>query len=250
MGQSPSAAPPQMQDASGKVNPATVHGTLSPNPTAGIAGGALAFSGSDQFLFTAIPQVHPDAFTLSLWFRANGTNSAGKLIGLESDTTALSPYFDRHIWLDSMGHLGFGVYPPAPSVIDPADSSFLAVGGGSPSAPRQVFIQRILKSPAAYADGAWHQVAATLSPLGQCMYVDGTLVAANDTVTTGAGFTGYWRIGGGTLRNWVGAPGKEYFSGTLDEVTVALHARNKTWIHSAYLTQKPSATLITLAPEY
>jgi hypothetical protein len=81
------------------------------------------------------------------------------------------------------------------------------------------------------------------------MYVDGSLVAANPAVTTGAGFTGYWRIGGGTLRDWEGAPGKDYFSGTLDQVTVALQARNAAWIRSAYLTQKPGATLLSLEPE-
>lgn len=248
LGQGPAGSAPQMMDASGRLNHARVEGSTAPATVQGIAGAGVQFDGSDGYLSTASQQNHPDDFTLSLWFRAE--TFGGKLAGLESSITGLSKYFDRQLWLDSAGRVCFGVYSPAPAVVTPADSPFVMTSPGSPSdPPRQLNMQRILASPPVYLDKAWHHVAATLSPMGQFLYVDGTQAAANPACTVGAGFTGYWRMGGGNLKTWQGAPSREYFHGSLDEISVA-RSRSADWIRLAYLTQRPGSRTLRLTAEY
>lgn len=247
LGQNPAGPAPQMRDASGRLNHATAQGALLPSPTEGIAGAGLAFT-ADQYLSSAMPQIHPDDFTVSLWFRAQ--TPGGKLAGLESKATGTSEYFDRQLWLDSSGRVCFGVFSPAPAVIAPVDSPYVRAVPGSPSdPPGQLNMQRILTSPSTYLDGGWHHLAATLSPQGQFLYVDGILAAANPACTSGAGFTGYWRFAGGTLRTWVGAPDKENFHGALDEISVS-RSRDAAWIHTAYQTQKPGTQGLRFTTEY
>lgn len=238
----------QMWDASGRLNHATAQGASPPSPTEGIAGAGLAFPGTNLYLASAMPQIHPDDFLVSLWFRTQ--TPGGKLAGLESKAVGTSEYFDRHLWLDSTGRVAFGVFSPAPAVITPADSPYVRAVPGSPSdPPGQLNMQRILTSPSTYLDGEWHHLAATLSPQGQLLYVDGVQVAANPSCTSGAGFTGYWRFAGGALRSWVGAPGREYFQGALDEITVS-RSRDAAWIRSAYQTQRIGSRTLRFTVEY
>jgi hypothetical protein len=51
-----------------------------------------------------------------------------------------------------------------------------------------------LPTPQIVADGQWHHVVATLSPLGMKLYLDGNLVASNSNTTASEGMAGYWRI--------------------------------------------------------
>jgi hypothetical protein len=241
--QSPSGAAPQMRDASGNANHAALYGAAVAS-AAGISGAGLAFTGTDQYASMSRYYNDPDVFTISLWFRTN--RAGGKLAGFESGTGASSIYKDRHIWLDDAGRLRFGVFPPAPETLRPEDSLYVRnvlLPGENPDKPD---IQRILSSSAAYADGQWHQVVATLSKQGQFLFADGAMVASDPDVNDAAAYSGTWRFGGGTLADWVGAPQRGYFQGDMDEAGVANVARSPGWIRLSYLNLKSPGTFIRL----
>lgn len=247
--QDPAGVAPQMRDASAARN----HGALQGSgPRAGgeaVVGLGIAFDGSDQYVSTTNLHSDPDVFTLSLWFRAAVTG--GKLAGFESSAIGQSRFYDRHLWLDSAGHLRFGIFSPAPAVLTSADSPYVRLNvvlpGENPDRPD---IERILVSPGIYVDSVWHQVTAVLSPAGQALYMDGVLAAADSRVMDGGAYDGYWRFGGGVLGNWVGRSDGEYFRGLIDEASVAHRARSPAWIRLSYLTQAPGATRLRMKIEY
>ncbi|CCG01723.1 PKD domain-containing protein [Blastococcus saxobsidens] len=129
----------------------------------------------------------PQTFTVEAWFRTTST-AGGKIIGFGSSATGNSGSYDRHVYMDTAGQLNFGVYPGA---------------------------RLVVTSPSAYNDGQWHHVAASLSPAGMALHVDGVLVGSRTDTTSAAAYTGYWRVGGDT--SWSGAA---YFDGLIDEVAV------------------------------
>jgi hypothetical protein len=243
------SASPGMPDASAARNPGTFQGTAPVATGAAAIGKGVACDGVDQYLATSNLHFDPDAFTLSLWFRT--TVAGGKLAGFESSRLGNGTYFDRQIWLDDEGHLRFGVFPPAPAAITAADSPFVRLGvvlpGENPDMPD---IERILVTPAAYADGSWHQVTAVLSPAGQFLYVDGALAASDPGTVNAAAFPGYWRFGGGGLGNWVGRSDNEFYRGMIDEASVAMRARSAEWIRLAFLTQAPGSASLKFRSEY
>lgn len=248
MHQDPAGAPPQMQDASAARNHGTAQGSAPQAGGEAAVGQGITFNGTDQYVSTVDRQSDPDVFTLSLWFQA--TVTGGKIAGFESNAVGQSTYFDRHLWLDSAGHLRFGVFSPAPSVITAADSPYVRnvlLPGENPDRPD---IERILVSPGTYADGGWHQVTAMLSPEGQSLYVDGALAAADSRVTDGGAYDGYWRFGGGAMGNWVGRSDGDFYRGMIDEASVVLRARSPAWIRLAYLTQVPGAARLRTDLEY
>lgn len=246
--QDPAGGAPQMRDASAARNHGTFQGSAPQAGGDAVAGPGTSFNGTDQYVSTVDRRSDPDAFTLSLWFLA--TVTGGKLAGFESNSVGQSTYFDRHLWLDSAGHLRFGVFCPAPSVITAADSPYVRdvlLPGENPDKPD---IERILVSPGAYADGGWHQVTAMLSPEGQFLYVDGVLAASDSRVTNAGAYEGYWRLGGGSLGNWVGRSDGDFFRGMMDEASIVLRARSPAWIRLAYHTQAPGAAMIRTSIEY
>ena len=92
-------------------------------------------------------------------------------------------------------------------------------------------------------NGQWHQAVATLGPAGMALYVDGSPVATRSNVTSGAAYTGYWRVGGDT--SWSGAP---YFNGSIDEYslypTALTAAQVKAhWVASGRTDGRPPAAL-------
>jgi PKD repeat protein len=168
--------------------------------TRGVAGAvagdpdtATTFAGSTgSTMTTTIPVQGPDTFTVEAWFRTT-TTSGGKLIGFGNRSTGNSTSYDRQLYLDNTGRVWFGV------------------NNGS---------ARMLTSAAAYRDGAWHHVAATLGAGGMALYVDGARVASRTDVTTGQYYSGFWRVGGDNLAGWTGRPTSDHIAGSLDEVAV------------------------------
>ena len=135
--------------------------------------------------------VNPATFTIDGWFRS-ASNTGGVLMSFSGKQTGSSANRDRIVYLDSGGHITFGVNP-----------------GGS---------HTTLRTAAAYNDGAWHHVAASLGAAGMKLYLDGVLVASDPATTSAQNFTGYWRWGGENLVGWPNAPATNYLTGTLDEV--------------------------------
>jgi len=182
--------------------------------TASDSDGASTFSGTDTGLSSTNSAIAgPQTFSVEAWFRTTST-TGGKIVGFGNNRTGASNSYDRHLYMDPRGRVSFGVYP-----------------GSS----------RIITSPTALNDGAWHQVVGTLSSAGQSFYVDGKKIAT-DAGTTGAqDYTGYWRIGGDT--NWDGAP---YFQGDIDDVSIypgALSAKqvDGQWVASGRTSTLPKA---------
>lgn len=132
-------------------------------------------------------------FTIAIWFRTT-TVTGGRMIGYGSSARATnSTNSDRHLYLGDNGAVLFGVSPNA---------------------------VRTVSSPGTYNDGAWHQALASLSGAGMKLYVDGALVASSAATTTAQAYTGFWRVGGDTLKGWTNQPTSYYFNGTLDEAVV------------------------------
>ena len=157
--------------------------------------------------YTTVQDWPPDVFTLEGWFRTSV--GGGKILGWGNRNDRDSSKADRHLYLDGQGRVQFGV---------------------KPNATRQV-----VGSTQGYADGAWHYVAASLSPSGMRLYVDGQLVGQRSDVTVGEHLSiGYWRIGQDTLTGWPSAPATNAFAGRLDELAVYKRALSAAEVAAHY----------------
>ncbi|WP_394289173.1 PKD domain-containing protein [Microbacterium sp.] len=134
----------------------------------------------------------PDTFTVETWIKTS-TNSGGKIIGFGNSSTGNSNSYDRHVYMDNAGRIWFGVYP-----------------GGV----------RTLNSGAGYNDGQWHHIVASMSADGMKLYIDGKRVAQRADVTTGQGYSGFWRVGGDNIGGWTNQPSSSHFSGAIDDAAV------------------------------
>ena len=69
-------------------------------------------------------------------------------------------------------------------------------------------------------DGTWHLATATVGPGGVRLYVDGTLVASDATVSTLRSGSGWWRFGDGATLGWPAGPVDGHLSGWLAHAAV------------------------------
>ncbi|TFD72803.1 PKD domain-containing protein [Cryobacterium sp. Hb1] len=132
------------------------------------------------------------AFTLEAWVKTTTTNG-GKIIGLGNSATGASTAYDRQIYMDNVGRLWFGVKPG---------------------------ILRTVNTTAAYNNGQWHHIVASVGAAGMSLYVDGALAAQRTDTTSAAPVQGYWRIGGDNLSGWTSRPTSDYIEADIDEVAV------------------------------
>lgn len=152
---------------------------------------AFGFQGGRVILHDQVVSP-PSTYSVELWFRTTST-SAGYLIGFESETGPTSAAFDRTVLLDAQGRIQVGDWDG-----------------------RSV---RVLTTPGRYNDGRWHHLVVTAEPTPVRqkveVYVDGTLVASDQT-TQGGTTPGHWRIGSGTALG----PRAVTFHGAIDAVAV------------------------------
>lgn len=181
-------------------------GTRTLTTTAGVVGGVEGAIRSDpenlairlpglttSRAHTTVQEWPPDLFTVEGWFRTS--LGGGKIIGWGNRNDRDSSKADRHLYLDNSGRVHFGVKPDA--------------------------TRQVVSSPDGYADGRWHHAAASLSPAGMRLYVDGQLVGQRTDVKVAEHLSiGYWRIGQDTLTGWPSAPTSNAFAGDLDELAV------------------------------
>lgn len=154
---------------------------------------AYTFNGSSQFISTANAYVNPGTVSVSAWFKTT-TSVGGTLVGFSSVLTGGGGSRDRFIYMTSTGVLYFGVAP------------------GS--------TKKYISTTTAYNDGNWHLATGTVGASGLKLYVDGSLVISDATVTSGETYTGYWRVGYSDLSTWPNEPASYFFSGTLDDVII------------------------------
>ena len=179
-------------DASGNGRPGTLVNVITGRSGAVAGNNAIVTYGNqNSYAYSATPTTPAKSFSVQLWFKTT-TEGGGKLAGFESAKTGASAQHDRSLYLTNNGKLIFGTY----------------AGGIS-----------TVTSTRSYNDGAWHMVTATQGADGTRLYVDGALVASS-TVTAAQAGTGYWRLGGGSLKGWPSAPGSYYVQATLDEFAV------------------------------
>ncbi|QHT54781.1 PKD domain-containing protein [Cellulomonas sp. H30R-01] len=141
---------------------------------------------------TSTPIQGPDSFAVEAWVKTT-TTRGGKIVGFSNLQTGSSGSYDRHVYMENSGKITFGVYP------------------GS---------VRTLTSSAAYNDGQWHHVVASMGTEGMKLYVDGRRVGQRADTTTGQAYAGYWRIGGDNLGGWPNQPTSSYLAGSIDDVAV------------------------------
>ncbi|MCU1431107.1 MAG: hypothetical protein JWP95_212, partial [Actinotalea sp.] len=154
---------------------------------------ASTFDGTGAASFASpTPVPGPDTFTVETWVRTTSTQG-GKLIGFGNVATGSSSNYDRHVYMDNAGRIWFGVHP-----------------GGV----------RTVNSASSYNDGQWHHVVASLGADGMKLYVDGKRVGARGDVTSGQGYSGYWRVGGDNINGWTERPSSDNLAGVLDDVAV------------------------------
>lgn len=224
-------APLRSRDASAGLNPAYVAGRPQGIAyAAALSGNGASLDGSGAALYTRKAFVRPSRFTLSLWFRTD-TDSGGRLIGFnrQSERIDTADARDRQLWMDDGGRLHFGIYETGV----PADRA-----------------RHTLSSPGPLNDGAWHHVAAGMSPeAGMVLFVDGAKVGEDPTMVLAQVGTGYWRMGfEPEFTDWPDAPTATYFRGALDEVRVAMAAPDAARARLDYHTQGSGGAAARIEP--
>lgn len=190
------------------------NGILMNNPTAsadrfGVAAKAYTFNGTNQYMATENSYTGPSNFTISLWFKTT-TTTGGKLIGFGNSQTGSSGSYDRHIYMNNVGQVYFGVYPG---------------------------MVKTINSTASYNDGQWHLATATLSStagVGMRLYIDGVQVAADATTTTAQAYTGYWRVVWDNMSGWPSPPTATYYDGQLDDILIYHRALSAAEVNTIY----------------
>ncbi|SEO79289.1 PKD domain-containing protein [Trujillonella endophytica] len=156
---------------------------------------AYSFNGSSTAsLATGTAQAAPNTFTQEAWVQTSST-TGGRIMGFANRATGTSTSYDRQVYLETNGRISFAVKVPT------------MFGLSSQT--------RAVTSTASFNDGAWHHVAATMSPAGISLYVDGVLVGSRTDATTGQSYSGYLRVGADRA-----IAGASTFTGRIDEVAL------------------------------
>ncbi|MFD5277259.1 PKD domain-containing protein [Pseudarthrobacter sp. NPDC058362] len=177
---------------------------VRPGVTFGAAGAlngetntAAAFNGTADAVAGSPTLVsRPGSFTTEAWIRTNSI-SGGRIIGYGNTVTGVSADYDRHVYMDNLGRIFFGVRPAG-------------------STGTRLTVNTTL----VFNNNLWHHVVATLGPNGMQIVVDGTVRAGRTDVTAAWPFDGYWRVGGDNLSNWPSRPTSRYLTGQIDDVAI------------------------------
>lgn len=198
-------------DVSGNGRPGTYVGTFTSTtgapcprdtPARALAANATAVS----FIVPTASVTNINVFTVAIWFRTT-TTLGGRLIGWGNARIGASTVDDRHLYMTDAGTIVFGLRPSG---------------------------LKTVVSPRSYNDGQWHLAVGTLSAAGMALYLDGTSVATDATTTTGAGGSGYWRVGWDTLSGWPSNPTNDTITGNLAWATVYHSALTATQVQTLY----------------
>lgn len=155
---------------------------------------ALQFKNTITYFTTSIAFTNPFPLTLSLWFNTE-TARGGRMLGFSSTANDMSEYKDRHLYMDVLGRVWFGVYN--------AEGERKSIRGSM-----------------SYNDGNWHHAAAVFSTNGIKLYVDGELQASEKEYHIPYSYPGFWRIGYDMMNRWPGEPDLYSFQGLMDCVRV------------------------------
>ena len=205
---------PTAADTSGNVRTGTYTAMAAYRQPGGLPnnpGFAVSFNGGGGRVVSGGTSLsNPTTFTLELWFKTT-TSSGGKLLGFESTQASTSSTYDRHLFMRVNGTLVYGGWS----------------NGGTST----------ITSPKSYNDGNWHYLALSAVKSGNqqvsTMYVDGTSVVSGTTTRTSS-YSGWWRVGYGSLPSGGTYPPSANFVGTVDNVAVYTTALTGTRIAAHY----------------
>ena len=171
---------------------------------------AITLDGTSGYISgPATDQTSADTFSVELWFNTT-TTRGGELIGDDTTRGKSATKFERHVYMSNTGQIYFGVSSNAVQTIG---------------------------TTTAYNDGAWHHVAATLSPAtGMALYLDDQLPVTDPTTTNAKTKTksGYWRIGDNNLAGYTDQPTSEFFAGSLAYTAAYTTVLTSTQIRDRY----------------
>ncbi len=168
--------------------------------------GAVTLSGSSRgAVVESTKQYSPRQLSFEAVFRTT-TNRGGVLMSLgSSSSTSSSGKANNILYMSNNGRLNFGLRPDESRTLPWSDP---------------VASTRVLSTSASYNDGAWHHVVVTFEPgSGSRIYVDGALVAGDESMNWSRSMNAYLRIGADKTSDWLGAPSSDWFAGTVDSAT-------------------------------
>lgn len=226
------ASTPTFVDDSGNTNTGTLEGTATLGAPGPLAANAVTLNGTPGNLInTTTSYTDPDTTTgvlsQSIWFKTAATGSFMGFTTNQTDSPTPGSY-DRLFWIDSTGHLVYGVYSAGVA------GSFAEV-----------------VSPGTYNNNAWHLAVATVGSSGETLYVDGVNVGNVPAATTAQNFIGYWHLGYGYNNLWPDATANYYFNGSLAQAAVYPTQLNSTQASSLYSAGSLSAeesAILSLSP--
>jgi hypothetical protein len=211
-------------------------GTFSVDNSGPLGSTATLFNGSSyaQTLYgpnngTFYANPGPQTFSIAAWFK---TTTSGSIIGFtDAQPNTGQSMWDRQLWVDSTGHLVFGLYPT------------------------QIYE---LNTPNAYNDGLWHFVVVTVQPVNigsatVLIYVDGKLIAGapgDENLPPGANgnpaqaYGGWWHLGwSNAINGWPDPPSNAYFTGSLAHITIFPSVLSATQVTELYQQSSPASYL-------
>lgn len=219
--------PATLTDATGAGNTATAQGGVTLGASGPLSDTAVSLNGaSGSYLETTTSDANPGSLSQLVWFKAPASGAAGSLMGFTSTETDGSPSsWDRMLWIDATGHIVYGIYPGSPKEVS---------------------------SPATYTDGNWHFAAASFGSAGEQLWIDGTEVASNASVTSAESYTGWWHIGFSNAANgWSDGPSSNYWNGSLAQAAVVptqLTSSQISTLESAGTSAAFRADVLALSP--
>lgn len=211
------------RDTTGQGNPGLIYGGVTGTTGPFTGSSALSFDGSTGWTETTKSYINPTPVSVAAWFKTTGSGTIVGATNVQGNTGQAN--WDRQLWVDNAGNVVFGVYNPT--------------------------FEEVV-SPGTYNNGAWHLAVATIGPVGEALYVDGSLVATNATPTAAQNYTAWWHIGWDSENTWPNAPTSAYFAGMIADVAVfpvQLTAANVSGLYGAGTSQTTySAAVGALAP--
>jgi hypothetical protein len=187
-------------DASGAIRNGTYYGSPVFGVTGSINGDvdkAVSFNGSTGIVANTFgASAAPDLYSIEFRFKTTLANAG--IAGFNaSSNTANSGTYDREL-----------------SLIDGKMNLYVYAGSAVNIITTNTF-----------NDGLWHTATQKMSSAGTEIWIDGTLQASSN-ITSGASYSGYWRIGFNES--------KGYFNGVLDEFSVTYSALTSTEIQTRH----------------
>ena len=92
-----------------------------------------------------------------------------------------------------------------------------------------------------------YSTAAEIGSAGQQLWVDGTEVGSNSSVTSAQSFTGYWHIGwGNDEATWSDAPTSSFLSGSLSQVAIIPSQLSSAQISTLYNAGSAAAFMLDM----